>query len=268
MLVSVYFCRLLLMSKVFLDIGNSFVKWSTVDSDYYEFHGSVSLDDIIENGLASVLELDGKVDAVFFSSVADKSHVDLLKTMIQDEWQLLPHQLTSQQSCLGLTTGYKDFAALGDDRWFAMLGAIESFKQPVIVIDAGTALTIDAIVDGQHQGGFIVPGLYSMRQSLSLATADLDDYSQTEISVLDDNGTNLLATDTSSAILGGTLYMAAAFVNQIVADLNLQLETQFKVLLTGGEASKISSLLDMEFELFNDLVLQGMVFVEESIKKA
>lgn len=255
------------MSKIFLDIGNSFVKWSSVVDGYYEFHGSIALDQLINEGLSYLVKDSHVPNEVFFSSVANKTQVDELKTLIQNEWNVLPVQLTSQQSCCGLTSGYEDFASLGDDRWFAMLGALEVYKQPFIVIDAGTALTIDAVVDGQHQGGFIVPGLYTMRKALSVGTADLNDLSDVDIESLEQSSDLLLATNTSSAILGGSLYMAASFINQLIFDLNSQLKTQFKVVLTGGEASNISTLLDYEYELFTDLVLQGMVFVEESIKK-
>lgn len=254
------------MYKLFLDIGNSYVKWSTVIDGEYSNNEPLVLSDIVENGLTE-FNLQDIPDEVFFSSVADANLVDQLKSLIQSEWQILPIQLTSQHTCCGLQTGYKDFTALGDDRWFAMLGAIELYQQPFIVIDAGTALTIDTVIDGSHQGGFIVPGLYTMRASLSVSTADLLDCN-TAVSDEEQTASNdLLAGDTASAILGGTLYMAAAFINRVIQDLNQQLDLNFKVLITGGDADQITPLLDYEYDYIPDLVLHGMVYLEESVKK-
>ncbi len=253
------------MIKVFLDIGNNFVKWATVNDDIYQLQPAFRLEDILNEGI-DVFELDDEPDEVFFSSVADASLVDRLKSLIQSEWKLLPIQLTAQQSCCGLTSGYADFHSLGDDRWFAMLGAIEQYQQPCIIIDAGTALTIDAIVDGQHQGGFIVPGLHTMRASLATSTASLENYTTDDAK--DDEVTDLLlAVDTSSAILGGTLYMLASFINRVIVDLNQQLSTEFKIVLTGGDAKQVMPLIDYIAEYIPDLVLQGMVYVEETVKK-
>ena len=255
------------MNKIFFDIGNSFIKWATVIDGYYDYYEPIKMDSLLKNGI-EILDLKVNFNEVYFSSVAHAIYIDEFKSLIQQNLKVIPLQLTAQKSCCGLESGYKDFSKLGDDRWLAMLGAYEIYQQPVIVIDAGTALTIDAIVDGKHQGGFIVPGLYTMRQSLSLNTADLHEVHFSDFRSPDEvRNQVLLANDTASAILGGTLYMAAAYINQVISDLNRQLETQFRIIVTGGEASQIKNLIDVDYEWIPDLVLQGMVFVEESVKK-
>ena len=253
------------MNKIFLDIGNSYIKWASVTDEGYALHEPLTIEEVIDSEL-SAFDFDEVIDEVYFSSVGNSDGVDALKSLIQSEWQILPIQLTSQKSCCGLTSGYDNFSQLGDDRWFAMLGGVDMYSQPIVVVDAGTAITIDAVVEGQHLGGLIVPGLYTMRKSLATNTADLADYSMPQLSESESTPT-LLATDTASAILGGTLYMTASFINQVIDDLNRQLETQLKVLLTGGEAPQLLPLLDEEVEFIPDLILQGMVAVEESVKK-
>lgn len=253
------------MNKLFLDIGNSSVKWATVSDETYEVHEPFSFEKIEEDGL-SCFEVSAVPDVVYFSSVGDALRVDQLKLAIQQLWQVFPVQLTAQQLCCGLTSGYSDFTQLGDDRWFAMQGALGIYSEPTIVVDAGTALTVDAILEGKHLGGFIVPGLYIMRQSLSKNTQNLPLANDTQVRG-DDYKDNLLATNTTQGILGGTLYMSVSFINELVTDLNNQLNTRFKLIITGGDARKICTLLDHEFDYVPDLVLQGMVNVEESVKK-
>lgn len=254
------------MYKLFLDIGNSFVKWSSVVQGDYIHQNSIKLEHVLGSEL-TMFEEYGVPAEVYISSVADAASVDALKLIIQERWQVFPVQLSSQKLCCGLVNGYDDFSQLGDDRWFAMLGAIGIYSEPVIVVDAGTALTVDAVIDGKHQGGFIVPGLHGMRMALANSTADLSNVSATTLVNNDETVIQALASNTDSAILGGTLYMSAAFLNQLIGDLNDQFQTVFKVLLTGGEALQFSSLLDVNFDYIPDLVLQGMVNVEESVKK-
>ncbi|WEJ62423.1 type III pantothenate kinase [Thiomicrorhabdus lithotrophica] len=254
------------MNKLFLDIGNSCIKYSTVTNGDYNIHNSILLDDLLLNGLDS-FGFPYFPDTVYFSTVADADKVDALKLLIQNEWQVFPIQLTAQKSCCGLTSGYDNFNQLGVDRWFAMQGAIGIYDIPIIVVDAGTALTIDAVVDGQHLGGLIVPGMNTMRQSLATNTADLLDVRTSDIKS-DSNELLLLGTNTASAILAGTLYMAASFINQVINDLNNQVGTQFKIIMTGGESEQLCRLLDFEYDYIPDLVLQGMVNVEESVKNS
>ena len=42
---------------------------------------------------------------------------------------------------------------MGVDRWLAILGAAKLTDKPFAVIDAGTAVTVDFVADGQHLGG-------------------------------------------------------------------------------------------------------------------
>lgn len=254
------------MKKIFLDIGNSYIKIATVINGQYELLEPITFETLFVDGL-TCLEIDGGYDEVYFSSVGKSSSVDKLKSLIQETWQVFPIQFTSQQQCCGLTSGYKDFSQLGDDRWFAMQGAIGIFEQSFIIVDAGTALTIDAVMDGVHLGGFIVPGMFTMRKSLSTNTHNLKLLTNPE-SNLESKSSSLLANNTQDAILGGSLYMTASFINHLVNDLNHQLQTQFKLILTGGESKALFSLLDYDFDYIPDLVLQGMVNVEESVKKS
>ncbi|MBF6057576.1 type III pantothenate kinase [Thiomicrorhabdus heinhorstiae] len=254
------------MNKLFLDLGNSRIKWASVYDDEYEYGGAESIENFFGDGNERILEEIGEPDEVYFTSVAGEEVIDNLKTFVQKNWRLIPIQMSAQKDCCGLVSGYTKPSALGDDRWMAMQGALGYYSDPCIVIDAGTALTIDAILDGRHLGGFIVPGLKSLRSALATDTADLQMIDSFEYSEEGDENETLLAKDTNSAILGGTLYMTASFINQVIHDLNEQVGTSFKVVLTGGDSSRLKSLIDCDVNWVPDLVLQGMVNIEECIK--
>ncbi len=252
------------MNKLFLDVGNSRVKIALVSKGGYEVLPAVELSEFLtDEGFDRILK-GKKIEAVYIASVTSHENLERLKLFVQDKCRLFPIILTAQTSACGLVSGYQDFHQLGDDRWMAMQGAIGFYKEPLIVISAGTAMTLDAIMDGKHLGGFIVPGLNSLRASLATDTAALSVVEKVDSeSVIP----GLLAKNTETAILGGTLYMTVAYLNTIIADLNAQLKTTFKVILTGGNAKQLSALIDDPSEVIPDLILQGMINIEESVKK-
>ncbi|WP_319381060.1 type III pantothenate kinase [Thiomicrorhabdus sp.] len=255
------------MNKLFLDLGNSRIKWASVYDDEYEYGGAEAIESFFGADNEQILEEIGKPDEVYFTSVAGEEVIDNLKTFVQKNWRLIAIQMSAQKDCCGLSSGYQKPSDLGDDRWMAMQGALGYYSDPCIVIDAGTALTIDAILDGRHLGGFIVPGLKSLRSALATDTADLEMADFPEGDAVEESE-SLLARDTQSAILGGSLYMTASFINRVIGDLNCQVGTSFKVLLTGGDAARLKSLIDYDVDWIPDLVLQGMVNLEECIKNS
>lgn len=73
----------------------------------------------------------------------------------------LSHRLRSKTSACGVRNGYRRVDQLGADRFLALVGAYHLHgQQEQLVVDAGTALSIDLLaVDGAHLGGFLLPGL-------------------------------------------------------------------------------------------------------------
>jgi len=252
------------MNKLFLDVGNSRVKIALVSKGRYEVLPAVELSEFLTDDGFDPLLKGKKIEAVYIVSVTSHENLERLKLFVQEKYCLFPIILTAQKSACGLDSGYEDFHQLGDDRCMAMQGAIGFYKAPPIVISAGTAMTLDAIKEGKHLGGFIVPGLNSLRTSLAMDTAALS-----MVKDVDSEATvpGLLAKNTETAILGGTLYMTVAYLNTIISDLNTQLKTTFKVILTGGNAKQLSVLIDSPSEVIPDLILQGMINIEESVKK-
>lgn len=256
------------MQKLFLDIGNTRVKIAVLDEGAYRHIGAFALSSFLDaddsfKQLADTLH----IDEVFISSVASIEVLEEIKAAILNAWGVFSIVLTAQQACCNLTSGYDVFHQLGVDRWMALQGAMELVNEPFIVIDAGTAMTVDAVADGLHLGGFIVPGLTSLRQALAKDASALTLVDTSSIQELEDkNVDTLLATNTNSAILGGTLYMSAAFINTFVSDLNQQLTSQFNVVLTGGDAQTLLPLIDFKTLVVSDLVLKGMVSIQKHKK--
>ena len=179
---------LMSQSKIFIDIGNSAVKWRTKESNvYFE-----SVDKFLSNKLP-------QADSAWVSAVANLNIVDDIKILFKEF-----HLVNSQKKCKNLVVAYDDPASLGSDRFCAMLGSMNQFSnKPLLVIDLGSAMTFDVIdEDGYHQGGLIMPGLGALRKSFSkFETSDLS----TSISTLATNTTDAWKNGTQAMLISSII---------------------------------------------------------------
>jgi type III pantothenate kinase len=207
------------------------------------------LDDISEQ-----YEAPEKVAAV---SVAPASVLDELTRLVEQKWGVETLVLQSLREQLGVKNSYIDPQQLGSDRWAALVAARRETKQPVCVIDCGTAVTVDAMnQQGEFIGGSIFPGLGLLRQSLSVGTA--------AISAGSGNEEGCQATSTEDGVMSGTRYGLAGAISRIVAEHRSMLGDDMLSILTGGNAESIIPLLDFPVTHMPDLVLFGVKHIAEA----
>jgi type III pantothenate kinase len=212
---------------LFIDVGNTAVKWS-YNGDYQ----SVAVTEF--NPI-----LLPKAKQIFVSCVGDKAKLESLKNITFVE---------SQATFNTFKSAYKNADELGVDRFLAMIAAIDQYpNQTRLIIDAGSALTFDLVLaDGTHQGGLIMPGLGKLRRSF--------DQFCTESQQLHNQK---LGSNTSDAWACGTGQM---FISVIDAQIAHYLDDfgDLVIVLTGGD-SKIAALrIKHPCDLHQDLVLEGL----------
>jgi type III pantothenate kinase len=146
-----------------LDLGNTRGKWRIVRGDEVVARGAADIADWLAG---RVPEVWSGADRVRVASVRDAA-LDLALLAALRPLGAPVQQARSQAYCAGVTNAYADVARLGVDRWLAMLSAYNEFRVPVLVAQAGSALTLD-LVDGVglHRGGYIIPGARLMAQAL------------------------------------------------------------------------------------------------------
>ncbi len=152
---------------------------------------------------------------------------------------------------------------LGMDRLMAAAAAIHQFHRDnsapknLIIIDAGTAVTIDAVdAHSRFLGGTIRPGIRLQRGALHQYTDALPDLSQT---ASEDNLPEFVFGHTTrEAILGGTGYGELGAIMAIVQLMDDQLEGDSQVILTGAGAQWMLDWFPAEWKWDPDLVLQGI----------
>lgn len=124
------------------------------------------------------------------------------------------------------------YPTLGIDRALNLLGAGDRYGWPVLVIDAGTALTFTAGAAGQLVGGAILPGLSTQFAALTQSTA-----------VLPNTPAGALlpprwATNTPDAIRSGILYGTLATLTEFREAWRRDYPAG-KVVLTGGDGAQL-----------------------------
>jgi type III pantothenate kinase len=158
----------------------------------------------------------------------------------------------TQRVSHGVQIAYSDPQSLGVDRFVALVGAHHCVHTANVIIDCGTAVTLDAITSqGQHLGGLIFPGLQTMRRSLITQTAAIRNSVQpTDLP--------LFAKDTDAGVSSGTLRAVAAAIDQISASMAEGLDGPVTRILCGGDARQLMRWLTHEYHHDPMLVLKGL----------
>jgi type III pantothenate kinase len=162
--------------------------------------------------------------------------------------------LRARPEACGVRCGYAEPSHLGADRWAALLGARGLTDGACLVVDAGSALTIDAMgPDGRHLGGWIIPGLAMMLAALESQTGDLRALRQASRHA----SPAAFPADTGPAMDDGARLAVAGATRLARAKLEAHCGEAARVLLTGGDAVILQGLLEGA-EHVPDLVLQGL----------
>ncbi len=124
-----------------------------------------------------------------------------------------------------------DPATLGADRVANVCGALEVTAPPFLVLDAGTALTLEAVdEDGRFRGGAIAPGRLLMRRALAAGTALLPEIP------IEQGLPAALGRNTAAAIRAGVDLGFLGMAARIIQDARAELDSDCPVLCTGGDA--------------------------------
>jgi len=233
-----------------IDVGNTSIKSALFDPNA---RGKAHI-----SRYRDVSELITPIQAarhVYLSNVGKDDVTSLIQSICADNKVRL-FIAETQESAFGLTNSYSTPSNMGVDRWLAMLACMQkSQNKTFLVVDIGTAMTVDAVQNGNHLGGWIVPGLSLLKQSLFKNTQRV--FGNEENVGLTDFGkdTPLCVDHGCTAQILGTLFMAEKEMKKNVKN--------FEIFLTGGDKniflnSNIENIIECE-----NLVLEGLtLFVD------
>lgn len=247
--------------KLEMDIGNSRIKWRARTED------AVSAEGVAANVSDLVGELEGlqSPEEILVSCVRGDVVVGEIAEWAMQQWQLVPKLAYVSAQASGVTNSYSDVSRMGVDRWLAMLAAYHRTQSACLVVDGGTALTIDVINNsGVHLGGYILPGL-------ALAVRAIEENTAIRLQHHEHSPAAELGNNTEAAVLNGELAQVVALIekvaNQLIDNQTDGAETTgVKLLLSGGDADLLQAALSdshsIDVEICPTLVLDGLALAE------
>ena len=243
-----------------IDIGNTRTKWALADDS-----GKLSAMEICLNAdLAKANFPSAQAQSAIIANVAGEAMARQITQLLQP---LELHFITASAQASGVKNSYQN--TLGADRWAALVAAWHHTKHATVVVNAGTAITIDCIgKDGAFLGGTIMPGLRLMHESLSKNTAQL--------SVQDVDVSNFGAdfpANTQEGITTGCLNAVAGAIHLMQKRLEKHSGWLPKLIISGGDAPNIAKALNTpilnistkQVIITENLVLQGLVLLSKEI---
>ncbi|MEW6765808.1 MAG: type III pantothenate kinase [Pseudomonadota bacterium] len=253
--------------RLLVDAGNTRLKW-VLDS----VAGTCVRGVVTHRGHAPGEVLDSlwqelpKPSSVYVACVAGDA---LRQAIVQRVRSLWPEAtlvfLISHSICCGVRVAYTEPARFGVDRLAALVAAFAGARgRAVIVIDAGTAVTVDALdAEGLHLGGVIMPGKVLLGAVLRQGTADLD------VACREDGARGVaervLQVTTQAALRAGVHVMWLGGIERALREVRANMLRDARIVLTGGDSGEVATALGGGVEVRPDLVLEGMALMASEV---
>tara|TARA_Y100001949_G_scaffold58851_1_gene49676 strand:- start:1618 stop:2385 length:768 start_codon:yes stop_codon:yes gene_type:complete len=156
----------------------------------------------------------------------------------------------------GIKTGLKvnidNPKELGPDRIANSVGGFKMAKKTAVIIDLGTATTFDIVNNKkEYLGGSIAPGIKISLEALTSKTSSLK---SVEIS----NPKSVIGKNTYEAIQSGLILGHASMIDSMLEKIILEIDSEPKIIITGGLGEIIQPILNIETIYSKDLTLNGL----------
>ena len=245
-----------------VSIGNSNIRFAIRINGRVENHriSLVSCNDI------------GKIGEAVFSSFSENVFDDCVLSSVnprltEDVGEIIQPFVRKKITCLKLGDGFMldyslyDAARLGLDRAICCEAAMKLVKSPFIVIDFGTATTINVVDHAKRfLGGMILPGVDLGLAALGNNTALLPIASPGPEAPL-------IGRNTEECILSGAVRGAAVLVDNTIPEIWLRLGEKGSVVITGGSAENVRQHIKSSHIHSPNLIIDGLFTIKDRINR-
>lgn len=249
-----------------VDIGNSEIKTGLFQKDQllgkFNFDSSSEFDfdqyfeALLKFLRKNKLEHDNLTQAAI-SSVVRKLQ-DEISAGLKEKFSVTPLLISSELK-LPLKIVYENPKQLGADRICNAVAGLLLYGAPVILIDFGTATTIEVVDENKNFiGGMILPGIKTSQLSLEKNTANLKEASFQKPD-------RVIANSTSESLRSGHFYGTVGQITFAINAVKDELQNdKVKIIATGGLAETVSEYIVEIDETNLNLTLEGIRIILES----
>jgi type III pantothenate kinase len=248
-----------------VDVGNTNVVFAIFDGDTMRTRWRIATDprrtgDEYAVWLIQLMQIEGiarqDVTGMIVSSVVPRSRHNL-EVLAAKYFNVEPLFAGEGKAAWQIAVDVEEPRSLGADRAVNAIAARAKYPGDLIVIDFGTATTIDHI-DGQgaYKGGIIAPGINLSLDALVSNTAKLP-----RIAIEAPRDDSVIGRNTEDQMLIGVYWGYVAMLEGLIARMKAQIGRPASVIATGG----LAVLFDKHTSIFNavdaDLTLQGLAMI-------
>ncbi|MBH9551299.1 type III pantothenate kinase [Inhella gelatinilytica] len=251
------------MTFLAIDIGNTRLKWAL-------FERAQPGAALLQQGAVFLEHIDNLAE-LEWARLAPPTQLlgtnvagDAVRRRVEAQlecWDLPPRWVVPGLQVAGVRNGYDHPTRLGADRWVALVGARSHVvrrgaPRPALVVMVGTAVTVDALdAEGQFLGGLILPGHGIMLRALEAGTAGLR---------VPTGEVREFPTNTSDALTSGGNFAITGAIERMHRHLERHCGQPPLTLMTGGAGWKVSPALDIEHELIDSLIFDGLLALQQA----
>lgn len=239
--------------KLLIDAGNTRIKWAQLNES----------GDWLRNGVLPVGQASGlpglfagsqDIRQIWASNVAGEEVARHIRNIGAGQ---PPHFIVARETQCGVRNGYADAAQLGSDRWAALVAAWHLVRGKCLVVNCGTAITIDALSgQGEFLGGLILPGVELMQRSLAGATDRLK-----SVHLKPGQGKYVqFPLNTADALYSGAIQAGCGAIQRQHGLLD---DDDAPIVLSGGAAGMLRENLSLPLRVVDNLVLQGLLLISQ-----
>ena len=239
--------------KLLIDFGNSHCKWALLnDKRLDELNSCTYKKTPLKSVDSLLLELPlDRAEEIHAISVLGDAFNTAFAQSITNRSNMPVNYYFPQNENYGVQLAYPDPAEYGADRYAALVAAHHTYDGNKIIIDCGTAVTVDAIdPSGKHLGGIIFPGEEIMRDALADKANGVFYRDQSD-------KTKYLNTNTSDAVQAGAALGLKHGVWGVLAEIKQSLNDP-NIIITGGNAARLHDSSNEPYTTHPKLVLEGL----------
>jgi type III pantothenate kinase len=243
---------------VLVALGNSRARIGRIDGADVVDTRSVELtpESQLDVALAELIVATGGTPAVVIASVNPPAQEALEQRLIA-AGDVSGVYVAGRDLPIPVQTALKDPTTVGHDRLLCAHAAYKRAQGACIIIDAGTAITVDFIDGtGVFHGGAIAPGIGAMLRSLPLAAPKLPQVAWGGAPVAGADGP--FGRDTREAMLIGVRAAAVGLAHHLVDRYAEFFGAYPRVLATGGDAQELFAEDEIIEQIVPDLQLVGL----------
>ena len=237
-----------------LDCGHSRLEWGLAGHHGWAARGSVANQDIGTLALRNWQNLQRPMRVVGINVAGEATRVRVEAQLTR--WRTMPQWLSASEEACGVRNRYTMPSQLGADRWAALVAARtralqELFPPPCVVVNARTAISVDALdATGVFRGGIVLPGLNLMLQALA---------SNTSLKIPPGRYEDF-PINNADALMSGVVQAVCGAIEQMRTRLAGDGVT-VQCVLGGGAAGDIAPHLTAPVEVVDNLVLEGALAI-------